>query len=203
MDALGLRPLVDRMDKSELRRQVLADFATIPPDDRRRMSEALARNLLGLPQLREPRAILAFLAMDDELDTDPLIRRALEAGHRIYSPRTLRKARRLVPIRLLSLDDVVTGAYGIREPAGDEAIEPQDLDVVVVPAVAFDQRGWRLGRGGGYYDRFLELVAPQALICGVAFSRYVLDQVPTEPHDKPVHLIVTEDRVIRPQPRSA
>jgi 5-formyltetrahydrofolate cyclo-ligase len=105
----------------------------------------------------------------------------------------------LIPIRLASLDQVKAGAYGIREPAGDETIEPAELGLVVVPAVAFDRRGQRLGRGGGYYDRFLELLSPGAVTCGVTFARYVLDRVPTEPHDKPVQIIVTDSDVIRPK----
>ena len=166
-------------------------------DDRDSMSRAIGENVLGLPELRAPVELMAFLSMSDELSLDGFLQECLDAGHRVYSPKTLMKSRRMIPLRLTSMTAIKNGAYGIREPAGDETIEPSGLDFVVVPAVAFDARGMRLGRGGGFYDRFIDLLSPDARTCGVAFSRYVLDEVPTEAHDRPVDMIVTEKDVIR------
>lgn len=186
------------MDKITTRAQILEDFVTIPAAERVDHSEAIARAVLALPELEgSRRSMMAFLSMSDELDTTPLLRGALEAGFELYAPRTLRRSRRLIPTRLPSLDSVRSGAYGIREPTSDHVVEPEQLGVVIVPAVAFDRRGWRLGRGGGYYDRFLERLAPDAVTCGVVFSRHLLDQVPTEPHDRPVQIVVTEQEDLR------
>jgi 5-formyltetrahydrofolate cyclo-ligase len=185
-------------DKATLRREVLADFATIPAADRAAWSETIARTVLALPEVRASNgALMAFLSMRDELDTTPLLCGALDAGLAVYSPCTSRRGRRLVPTRLEAVDAVCDGAYGIREPACAETAEPVDLGVVIVPAVAFDRRGYRLGRGGGYYDRFLAQLSASAVTCGVVFSRHVLAEVPVEPHDLAVDLVVTEREVIR------
>lgn len=184
-------------EKASLRERVLADVDTIPSAERLSLSRTIGERLLGLPELVEPSALMAFLSMSDELDLDDFLQGCLDAGHRVYSPKTLMKSRRMSPIRLTSMSSVKMGAYGIREPANDETAEPGELDFVVVPAVAYDPRGMRLGRGGGFYDRFMDLLSPEAVTCGVAFSRYLLDEVPTEPHDRAVDMIVTENEVIR------
>jgi len=184
-------------DKSRLRTSILCDFETISAVECLEASELIARNVLDLPELREPVSLMLFLSTPGEVDTDPLVRGCLAAGHRVYAPRTLRRLRRMIPVRLRSLDDVVVGSFGIREPAGDETVEPAELDVVIVPAVAFDRTCGRLGRGGGYYDRFICELRSGAVTCGVALSRHVIDAVPTEPHDRPVDIVVTERGVMR------
>jgi len=186
------------MDKPGLRRSILCDFETITPAECSEASELIASHVLGLPELERPVALMLFLSMPDEVDTDPMVQGCLDAGHRVYAPRTIRRPRRMIPVRVASLAEVEVGAYGIREPAGDETINPTELDLVIVPAVAFDRRCGRLGRGGGYYDRFLCALRPGAVTCGVALSRYVIDAVPTEAHDRPVDIIVTERGVLRP-----
>jgi 5-formyltetrahydrofolate cyclo-ligase len=187
-----------KSQKRALRDTILNDFETINPRDRSTWSEMIASTLMSLPELASaPGPLMAFLSMGDELDTGPLIRRLLEAGYELYTPRTLLRQRALLPRRLRSLDDVVVGAYDIREPASEESLEPEKLGFVVVPAVAFDRSGARIGRGGGFYDRFLERLQPSAVTCGVILSRHLLDEVPTEPHDKRVQLLVTEEGVHR------
>ncbi len=187
------------MDKPTLRREILEDFATITTADRVAWSEAIAQTIMGLPELAAASGpVMAFLSMDDELDTDPLICGVLEAGVDVYSPCTLLRERQLIPTKVTSMDAVCSGVYGIREPVCEDTIEPEDLGMVVVPAIAYDRRGWRLGRGGGFYDRFLQRLSPDAVTCGVVFSRHLLDEVPTESHDLPVQLVVTERDVLRP-----
>lgn len=186
------------MDKKSFREDILSDFATISPNDRASMSESIASSLLALPELEAaPGPTMGFLSMPDELDLDPFLQRALDVGIELYSPKTLIRRRELVPTRLLSLADVVIGAYDIREPTSTSTLPPEKLGFVVVPAVAFDRSGARLGRGGGFYDRFIERLQPDAVTCGVIFSRHLVDEVPTEPHDKRVQLLVTEQGVHR------
>jgi 5-formyltetrahydrofolate cyclo-ligase len=185
------------LDKRALREETLRDFASLTPEQRISASESIAERVLELPELEKPTAMMLFLSMDDELDTGPLVCGALEAGHRVYAPHTLRKERKMIPTRVDSLSDISCGAYGIREPAGDTAVQPEQLGFVVVPAVAFDRAGNRLGRGGGFYDRFIERLAPDAVTCGVIFSRHLLNEVPTEPHDRRVMLVVTEHETVR------
>ncbi len=97
--------------------------------------------------------------------------------------------------------DLVLNHIGLREPIqGAPRVAPAELDVVLVPALAFDRRGHRLGRGGGFYDRFLSTLPAHVTTIGIAFRMQILDAVPTEPHDRPVGTIVTEDAVVRVAP---
>lgn len=96
---------------------------------------------------------------------------------------------------ITSIDDLVPGYRGIREPARKEPAS--EVDAAIVPGVAFDERGGRLGYGGGFFDRFLESLDPGVPVVGVCFDAQIVEEVPREPHDRAVDLVVTERRVIR------
>jgi len=184
-------------EKTHLRSTLIAQLSSLDRAERAKGSTRIAESLMGLAEIRACKSLMLFLSMDDELDTDGLVDRALAAGIAVYAPVTHRRSRRLVPTRVSGLDAVVVGAYGIREPRSDDVLEPELLEGVIVPAVAFDAAGARLGRGGGFYDRMLERMPEGAIRCGVAFDFQIVDAVPCEPHDLPVDLVVTESRVIR------
>jgi 5-formyltetrahydrofolate cyclo-ligase len=152
---------------------------------------------MGLPEMRAARAVMLFVSMEDEADTRPLIRRCLAAGKAVYAPACEPAARGLTPLRLHALEDLRPGFYGILAPPPGETCRPADLDLVLTPARAYDRGGNRLGRGAGYYDRFLAQPGMRALRVGVAFACQVLDAVPHEAHDLPVRILVTEDETIR------
>ena len=101
--------------------------------------------------------------------------------------------------RIDRFDELASGHYGIREPKADfiRPVPRGEIEAVVIPAVAFDRRGYRVGYGGGYYDRFLP-EARQAARIGVAFARHIVPAVPAAPHDVTVDRIVTEEGIIIP-----
>ncbi len=108
--------------------------------------------------------------------------------------------RKLIVHRLLSesFDGWTRSRFGVDEPPADSPeVAPEDLDLVVVPALAFDERGYRIGYGGGYYDRFLPRLRPDCVTVGVTLDALVVPALPAEPHDVPVQIIVTETRTIR------
>ena len=166
-------------------------------DERRRQAEEVRRRLRDLPEVAAARRLMAFLSMDDELDTSGIIEDGLAAGQAVYAPRTFRRGRRMVPVRLRALDAVREGAYGIAEPDAEETCAPEELDVVLVPALGYDRAGRRLGRGAGYYDRFMATPGFHALRVGIGYDRQLLDRVPTEGHDLPVAVVVTAGGVVR------
>ena len=100
--------------------------------------------------------------------------------------------------RLASLDDslLVNGPHGTREPALVEPVAASAIDVVLVPGLAFDSRGNRMGRGGGFYDRFLATLGPQVQLLGLCVGEQLVDEIPTEPHDRPVDLVIHPAGVI-------
>ena len=101
----------------------------------------------------------------------------------------------------IGLEEGMIVNQGIREPAGGEAWPIEQIDLVVVPALAYDRSGNRLGRGGGFYDRFLAQPALRAVRCGLAFSKQVVQELPVGPNDHPVDLLVTDAEVLRFRPR--
>ncbi len=110
-----------------------------------------------------------------------------------------RKGKGLIARRTRSPQDFVRGAFGIMEPASTcPAVAPEEIHTVLVPAVAYDTRGFRLGYGGGYYDRFLPTLLPSAELVGLTYEELLVEQLPVDRHDHPVRWVVTERRCLGP-----
>ncbi|WP_457624383.1 5-formyltetrahydrofolate cyclo-ligase [Persephonella sp.] len=155
-------------------------------------SKKIAEKFISLPQLRKARNILLYYPHKNEVDTRFIIKKLLEDGSfNLFLPKV--SGDRLLPVRISDLSGLKKGYAGIMEPEG-EVYSPEDIDIVVVPAVAFDLKGHRLGYGKGYYDRFLKETG--ALRVGVAYDFQVVDKLPAEQHDVPVELILTPTRII-------
>lgn len=191
------------MDKAWWRRELVARRAALPASERRAYGERMLAHFLSLPELARVGLgpVLLYAAVEPEAPTEPLAAALLARGIRVCLPR-LAWGRRghmdVVPVS--GWDRLVPGPFaGIPQPPPDApAIEAASLTAVVVPGVGFDRRGRRLGYGGGYYDRLLERLSPGAVRIGWAFAVQVVDELPEEPHDQRVHLIVTEAGAVRP-----
>lgn len=168
-----------------------------PPGARADASTSIARALLALPEIAAARRVMAYLAMPDEPDLDELF---TPSATTIWCAPRVDWTSGLMHPRVITdpARDVMAPARGPRAPAdATPALDPASLDAVILPGLAFDPQGRRLGRGGGYYDRFLPL-APRAVRIGVAFESRVVDRVPQEPHDTGVDILVTEVSTRRP-----
>jgi len=190
----------DRDEKREIRRRVLKIRNALPPETIAGKSAAIVRRLIELPQIREAATLMVFLSFGSEVLTDDLIRWGWEEGKTIVVPLCRPEMRELIPCRIDSFDELATGHYGIREPRADRlrVVPPGEIDAVLVPAVAFDRRGYRVGYGGGYYDRFLPKV-PHAAKIGAAFACQIVPEVPTDHYDLAVERVVTEEGIIIPE----
>jgi 5-formyltetrahydrofolate cyclo-ligase len=178
--------------KSALRRRLLAARAALTDAERTAAASAIHARVLALPEVADAGVVAAYLATGTELPTLPLLA--------ALAPRTV-----LLPV-LLADDGLAWGAFdgglvegrhGLREPSGP----PADLaaaDVVIVPGVAYDAAGRRLGRGGGSYDRALATVTVP--VVALALDGEVVAEVPVEPHDRRVDVVVTPTRVLRVTP---
>jgi 5-formyltetrahydrofolate cyclo-ligase len=185
--------------KQELRRRVLADRDALPAAVRTRLSSIVCARAAALPELAAAHAILLFASFRSEIDTTPLLAWALEQGKIVCFPRVL-GSRHMAAYRVADPEiHLAPGAWGIPEPReGLEEVEPRQLDAVVVPGSVFDTDGRRCGYGGGFYDNYLLLTRPGVPRIALAFEAQIVDALPCEPHDLTVGLIVTEERVIRP-----
>ena len=132
---------------------------------------------------------MSYLAFGSEVDLSDVHDAVWAAGGRMLVPRV--EAPRIVAVELVPGEDVLVSRFGIREPAGPE-VEPATIDLVLVPGVAFDRSGRRLGYGAGYYDEFLARVSPGTPLVGICFSVQVADRVPSEPHDRDVDVVIRD-----------
>ncbi len=184
--------------KSTLRRTVIQRRDALPPREIRRRSARVAELLFSLPEIRSAGTIMFFVAFGSEVDTVPMMQQALRAGKRVLAPRADPVHRGLAPCQVLDLDrDLAVGAHGIREPvARCPAVALDEIEAVIVPAAVWSEDGYRIGYGGGYYDRFLPKI-PRAVRIGLGFELQVVPEVPHGEHDLPVDLLVTEAKVRR------
>jgi len=186
--------------KRELRKQIFQRRDRLSGEEIREYSRQIARRLYGLPEYRESRVIMFFLSFRSEVDTRSMVEESLARGKEVLVPKALPDSREMIASRLLDCrEDLAPGAYGIPEPKESalRAVDPLQIDLLIVPGVAFSEDGRRLGYGGGYYDRFFGRLRPEVPLLALAFELQIVPEVPVQPWDRPVDLIVTEKRVIR------
>jgi len=156
-----------------------------------RLCERVASSLP--PGRPTPLTVLAFKGVGSEPDTSGLINLLHSHGYVVALPRV--KGDHLVAVPHFPGDTLRAGAYNIPEPLGAE-LDPETIDVVVVPGLAFTTDGRRLGQGGGYYDRFLPLLRPECKTCGVGFSEQMVDDLPHESHDRVLSSVITDASIV-------
>ncbi len=184
--------------RAQLRRRVLKERDSLTPQFRAAASLAITERLWHLPFFAGSRTLFTYVNFRSEPETGTLIRRALAAGKVVTVPYTVIGSH-LLACRIEEPDlDLHPGYCSIPEPdpAKSPPVDTAGIDLVLLPGSVFDLQGGRLGYGGGYYDRFLAKEAPKALRIGLAFEKQVVDKLPIEPHDIPLHLLATEERLL-------
>jgi len=182
--------------KTVLRDSVRARLKAIPPQGRLAASELLCASLAEADHWQTAEAILFFAPLPDEPNVRQLLEIALVTGKIVALPRFHAATQDYRAARIQnSTTDLIPGAFGISEPATHCPELPLNrLDLVLVPGVAFDALGWRLGRGKGFYDRLLTQV--RGTTCGVAFDEQIVEAIPVGPHDVRLTCILTPTRLI-------
>jgi len=182
-----------REAKKERRRQIAAALAGLSAEKRAADSARICAQLREFPAWRQARWVLLFAPMPEEPDIWPLLAEALAASKIAALPRFNRHTRGYAAARVQSLpEDVAVGHYGIREPVTRcPPLALSGFDLILVPGVAFDSRGGRLGHGKGYYDRLLSSV--RGVKCGVAFTEQLAGEIPVGPADVRMNFVVTPE----------
>lgn len=184
--------------KAELREVMTRRLAGLDPAEAAESAERATARLLGLPEVAAARRLLVCLSFGTEIDTGPLVERLLAEGRELFVPRADPRDHQLhvhpYPCRLVTL------GFGLRQPPRGAPEIPREavtgLDAVLVLGLAFDRRGYRLGHGSGYFDRFLAGLAVPAI--GLTHPVQLVDRLPTEPHDVPMQMVVTAEETVRP-----
>jgi 5-formyltetrahydrofolate cyclo-ligase len=186
-----------KQDKAGLRTWARERVASVPASERAQAAEALAARVAEWHSFRNAKAVACFASNLDEIDTDPLLRRILAEGKTLLLPYITGEGAAAVmamaPVKDLE-KDLAEGAFGIREPRPEartgEALQP---DLILAPGLAFDLRGGRLGKGKGFYDRYLAGLS--GLRAGVGYDVQITDKnLPLDPHDQLMDAVVTDKR---------
>ena len=177
-------------DKKSLRAEVLARRRALSPAERAACSQRLCGHLLSRPELGSAQTVMSYMASEEEADLSDLHGALWAAGVRLCFP-AVRSGRIMEAVCCGPEGPWKTGAFGIREPADGQVVPPEEIDLVLVPCVAFDGAGNRLGHGGGYYDRFLPRCIGARFVL-TAFEVQRQELLPRESWDVPVDGLATE-----------
>ena len=185
------------MDKAQLRSKLQTDLLGVQPQEREAKSQLACDLLVTTEQFQGASTIMLFLSLPHEIETSEAILAAWQAEKTVAVPKVSWEQRHMIPVQINSLETgFSTNALGLRNPTTGAPVPFGDIDLVVTPGLAFDVKGNRLGRGGGYYDRFLAHDRLKAWKCGFAFAEQVIDSVPVGDHDQPMDMLITDPRVI-------
>lgn len=185
--------------KSELRSQMRSSLAQIDPTQRHERSVAATSLLSSCAEFRNAKVVMIFVSTSDEIETAGVAARCWLEGKTVVVPKVSWDQRRMMPVEINSLSDdaLTTTRHGIREPIAGNPIPPEMIDLALVPGLGFTPTGARIGRGMGFYDRFLADPKFLGVSCGFAFESQIVENVPHLDHDIPVMMLVTEQSVRR------
>ena len=195
------------IEKELLRKEIRARLNATSEEYRSKASAAISLNVLTMPEVRDSKTILAYCSVGREPATLALISKLLESGKRVCLPLCVdldEEGHRTGTVDAMearvikSFDDLVPGAYGIPEPSADtEMMLPEYIDLIILPCISCDRKCNRIGHGAGYYDKYLSKVRKDCFTVAICFEEVLADEIPTEPHDRPVDAVVTEKQIYR------
>ena len=184
--------------KCDVRKRMREILSAMPPEAVARKSRLACQAVAALEEFRSAEAIMTYLPIAGELNATAIALAAWRLAKTVLVPKVNWRRRCMLAVEIDSLDDgLLAGRHGIPEPVRDAPWPADRIDLVIVPALAYDRTGARLGRGGGFYDRFLAQAELRAVACGLAFDEQVLAELPLQPHDRRVHMLVTDTEVLR------
>jgi len=183
--------------KDELRKEMIAKREAHHSSGGHVNCIEIMDRFLRLPSFNSARCILLYASKGGEVHTDGIIRSALSLGKKVALPVTMKEGHVLELYEIKSIEELSEGAFGILEPARNQErrVQPEEVELVVVPGVSFDRRGHRIGYGMGYYDSLLKKV--NGCKVGLAYDMQIVEHVPDEPHDVAVDMVVTQSEIIR------
>ncbi len=186
------------LSKKDLRTRLKANIAALSADENHQRSRQACKSLIEQPEFERAETIMVFLSLPTEINTTLLVLRAWQEGKRVLAPRVSWEQRRMMPVEIRSLtEDIEDTQWSLRQPLQGNPVPISMIDLVVVPGLGFDGVGNRLGRGRGFYDRFLARSDYAGSTCAVAFEEQVVETIPADPHDIRVDMLITDQHVRR------
>lgn len=185
-------------DKKALRKEIIEKRNNMDLVNKEEMDKKILNKFYESKYYREAEKIFIYISYDSEINTRKIIDKALKDNKKIFVPRTEFKTRSMEAVEITTLDNLIESKYGILEPSKEEPhIDPNELDLIVVPGVAFDRNGGRMGYGAGFYDRYFKKINKdninKIMKLALAYELQLLDRVPMNEQDVPVDCIITEN----------
>lgn len=193
---------LNNKSKSLIRKKLIDLREKLSPAEVAEKSTRIAEKLFKLNCYINSKTLMGYMNFRNEVITEHILEESLKKGKRVVIPRidiTDDGTKGIVPYEIKDIEnDVERGTFGVREPDRRIAVKvnPEDIDLIIIPGVGFDARGYRIGFGAGYYDRFLKKISPHCHKVALAFEFQVLEKLPEEEHDIPVDIIITEKRIM-------
>lgn len=192
--------MMDKLNKHSFRKKLLSERNKLSPEIILKNSNKITESLIKLAVYQQSVNIMLYIATPSEVQTQEIIKSAQKDNKKIFVPLVIKKNQPMLPSLVNDWENELTESYlGILQPKREffRIYPPHILDLVIVPGVAFTTQGYRLGRGGGYYDDFLNQLEPKTFSIALAFEMQILNEIPLEKKDIPVDCIITEERVIQ------
>ena len=187
------------MNKKHLREKYKLIRRSIPQNDKDILDSGVYKNVMNSNFVHESNKICIFISFGSELDTHKIIKSLIELKKEVYVPITNPKTKCLDISRIYSFDDLEIGFYNILTPKKSKIhlIDKNKLDIVFTPGLIFDKRGYRIGFGGGYYDRFFSNLNPSIAKVGLVYSQFVTDRdLPIDEYDEKINFLITEKNIL-------
>jgi 5-formyltetrahydrofolate cyclo-ligase len=190
--------MAEATDKHLIRSQLRQKLVAIGEPDRRAKSLKACNWIAGSPEFAAARIVMLYLSTPTEVDTASLALKCWQTGKTVVVPKVSWDQRRMLPVEITSLQTgLTTTEKGLREPIAGKPIPVGFIDLVVVPGLGFSADGHRIGRGMGFYDRFLAQGEFTGLSCGLAYEEQIVPSLPVLDHDMPLSMLVTDQGIRR------
>ncbi|WP_040215154.1 5-formyltetrahydrofolate cyclo-ligase [Clostridium polynesiense] len=187
---------MNNLSKKDVRKKIIAQRDILSEEEIRERSEIIKNKLFDIDEYKNAKNIFLFTSFGSEVDTHEIIRQALRQGKRVAVPR-VNKETKLMEAKIIdNLEDMAEGYYGILEPSeAAEEMSPESIDLIIMPGVAFDLKGGRIGYGAGFYDKFLKEVSESTPKIAIAYELQLIEEVPMESYDVRIDGVITEKRI--------
>ncbi len=180
--------------KQTLRKEISERLLSMPDSDLKKKSDAICKKIVETREFKNSDVVMLYLPMPYEVDIEPLIESCWQSSKRVLLPRILWQQKKMIAVEINSLGaELETSRIkNLKQPASSDAADEKEIDLIITPGLGFDMNGNRLGRGGGYYDKFFGCKKLRAIKLAVAFDEQIVDEIPTQEHDLKIDCIVTD-----------
>ncbi|MBU1077748.1 MAG: 5-formyltetrahydrofolate cyclo-ligase [Spirochaetes bacterium] len=177
------------MSKNDERQKIKEILRHLDPAEKIKKDEIIFEKIIGSPQFKETRSLFTYVSRRDEVNTTHIIEHTLNRDKAVFIPRVDTDQKKIFVHQIFSLQELQKGAFSIMEPVGEES-DKKEFDLILVPGLAFDSNGNRLGRGGGYFDRFLKEI--RGFTIGICYQEQLVKKIPLDEHDIRMDHIITD-----------